>query len=154
MGISQGLYEEAKKIIPGGTQLLSKRPEMFLPDLWPAYYDRAKGCEVWDLDGRRYIDMSYMGIGSCALGYADSDVNKAIRSVVTRGNMSTLNAPEEVNLGKLLIKLHPWAGMVRYCRAGGEAMAIAVRIAIFVFPKPVGKTTKQLFLLHVCKIVS
>ena len=129
MGKSQNLYKKAKKIIPGGTQLLSKRPEMFLPGLWPAYYDKAKGCEVWDLDGKKYIDMSYMGIGTCILGYADAEVNKSVSAVIDKGNMCTLNAPEEVELAKLLIKIHPWSNMVRYARTGGEAMAVAVRIA-------------------------
>ncbi|PWB52451.1 MAG: aminotransferase class III [Candidatus Methanoperedenaceae archaeon] len=129
MGRSQELYRKARKIIPGGTQLLSKRPEMFLPGLWPAYYDRAKGCEVWDLDGKKYIDMSTMGVGSCILGYADDDVNKAVKSAVDRGSMCTLNAPEEVELAELLLELHPWAEMVRYARTGGESMMIAVRIA-------------------------
>ena len=129
MGKSQELYKEAKQIIPGGTQLLSKRPEMHLPDLWPAYYKKAKGCEVWDLDGNRYVDMSYMGIGSCILGYADLDVNEAVKKVVDQGTMTTLNCPEEVELAKLLCGLHPWADMARYARTGGEAMAVAVRIA-------------------------
>jgi len=129
MGKSQELYKKAKKLIPGGTQLLSKRPEMFLPELWPAYYKKAVGCEVWDLDGKKYTDMSFMGIGSCILGYADKDVNTAVEHVVKTGSMSTLNAPEEVELAELLIKLHPWAKMVRYARTGGESMAVAVRIA-------------------------
>lgn len=129
MGKSQELYKKAKKIIPGGTQLLSKRPEMFLPDLWPAYYSKAKGCEVWDLDGNKYTDMSYMGIGACVLGYADSDINKAVSFAIKNGSMTTLNAPEEVELAELLLNLHPWAKMVRYARSGGEAMAVAVRIA-------------------------
>jgi glutamate-1-semialdehyde 2,1-aminomutase len=129
MSTSQELYNRAKELIPGGTQLLSKRPEMFLPELWPAYYDRAKGCEVWDLDGNRYIDMSTMGVGSCVLGYADDDINKAVKSAVDKGNMCTLNAPEEVELAELLTELHPWAEMVRYARTGGEAMSVAVRIA-------------------------
>jgi len=129
MGKSQELYKRAKELIPGGTQLLSKRPEMFLPDLWPAYYNRAKGCEVWDLDGKKYVDMSTMGVGSCVLGYADDDVNRDVKSAVDKGNMCTLNAPEEVELAELLIKLHPWAEMVRYARTGGESMMIAVRIA-------------------------
>lgn len=129
MGKSQRYYKQAKKIIPGGTQLLSKRPEMFLPDLWPAYYDKAKGCKVWDLDGKTYLDMSYMGVGSCILGYADKDVDTVVKSAVDKGNMTTLNSPEEVELARLLLDLHPWADMVRYARSGGEAMAIAVRIA-------------------------
>ncbi|MBN1160577.1 MAG: aminotransferase class III-fold pyridoxal phosphate-dependent enzyme [Dehalococcoidales bacterium] len=125
----QELYKRAKTRIPGGTQLLSKRPEMFLPDLWPAYYSRAKGVEVWDLDGKKYIDMSYMGIGACVLGYADADVNKAVKNAVDDGSMSTLNCPEEVKLAELLCDIHPWAQMARYARTGGEAMSIAIRIA-------------------------
>ncbi len=123
------LWSKAKKIIPGGTQLLSKRAEMFLPNQWPSYYKKAKGVEVWDLDGNKYIDMSLMGVGSCILGYADPDVSKAVKKVIEQGSISTLNSPEEVELAELLLKLHPWAGMARFARTGGEAMAIAVRIA-------------------------
>lgn len=123
------LWNEAKRLMPGGTQLLSKRSEMFLPEQWPSYFDRAKGVEVWDLDGNHYIDMSIMGVGACILGYADDDVNEAVKQVIDKGSMCTLNSFEEVQLAKLLLSLHPWAGMVRYARTGGEAMAIAVRIA-------------------------
>ncbi len=129
MGISQELYEKAKKIIPGGTQLLSKRPEMHLPGAWPAYYQSAKGCHVTDLDGNVYCDMSFMGIGANVLGYCDEDVDKAVLDVVTQGSMCTLNAPEEVELAELLLELHPWADMVRYTKTGGEALSVAVRIA-------------------------
>ncbi len=129
MGKGQDLYIKAKQLIPGGVQLLSKRPEQFLPDQWPAYYSKAKGCEVWDLDGQKYIDMSFMGIGACTLGYADDDVNAAVQEAIQNGNMCTLNAPEEVELASLMLELHPWAEMVRYSRGGGDAMAIAVRIA-------------------------
>ena len=125
----QKLWQKAKSIIPGGNQLLSKRSEMFLPGGWPSYYSKAKGAHVWDLDGNKFIDMSIMGVGSCLLGYSDPDVNKAVKRAVDRGVMSTLNAPEEVELAELLCKIHPWAKMVRYARSGGEAMAIAVRIA-------------------------
>jgi glutamate-1-semialdehyde 2,1-aminomutase len=123
------LYQRAKQRIPGGTQLLSKRPEMYAPGRWPAYFREARGCEVIDLDGRRYIDMITSGIGSCLLGYADPDVTSAVQRRVALGSMSTLNAAEEVELAELLIELHPWAEQVRYARSGGEAMAIAVRIA-------------------------
>ena len=130
MGKSQDLYlKKAKSLIPGGTQLLSKRPEMFLPGYWPAYYQKAKGCQIWDLDGNSYIDMSYMGIGSCILGYADEDVDNAVKAVIDKGSMATLNCPEEIQLAEVLCEIHPWAEMVRYARTGGEAMAIAVRIA-------------------------
>lgn len=131
MRIAKGIqqWNKAKKIIPGGTQLLSKRSEQFLPNQWPSYYKKAKGVEVWDMDGNKFIDMSLMGVGACTLGYADDDVNKAVKSAVDVGSMATLNCPEEVELAELLLKLNPWADMVRYARTGGEAMAIAVRIA-------------------------
>lgn len=129
MGKSQTLYSKAKTMIPGGTQLLSKRPEMFLPDYWPAYYKKAKGCYVWDLDDNKYMDASYMGIGANVLGYADDDVDEAVRYAVSNGSMCTLNAPEEVELAEKIIELHPWAEKVRYAKTGGEALAIAVRIA-------------------------
>lgn len=129
MNKTQELYQKAKKIIPGGTQLLSKRPEQFLPNLWPAYYSKAKGCRVWDLDGKEYVDTSYMGIGANILGYADEEVNDAVTRAVLDGSMCTLNAPEEVTLAESLFSLHPWAEMVRYAKTGGEALSIAVRIA-------------------------
>ncbi len=123
------LYKRAKALIPGGTQLLSKRPEMFAPEVWPAYYSKAKGCRVWDLDGREYIDMSIMAVGACILGYADEDVDAAVIESIHRGVNSSLNCPEEVELAEALIDLHPWFDMVRYARGGGEALSIAVRIA-------------------------
>lgn len=128
-GTGQRLYAHARNLIPGGTQLLSKRPEMFLPDQWPAYYSRAKGAETWDLDGNRYVDVSHFGVGACVLGFADPDVDAAVLEAVRAGSMSTLNCPEEVELAELLIELHPWAEMARFCRGGGEAMAMAARIA-------------------------
>ncbi len=129
MGSGQKLYLKARQLIPGGTQLLSKRPEMFLPEQWPAYYSRAKGAEVWDLDGRKYTDVSSSGISSCVLGFADPDLEAAVIGAVKAGSMTTLNCPEEVELAELLIELHPWAEMVRYARCGGEIMAVAARIA-------------------------
>jgi glutamate-1-semialdehyde 2,1-aminomutase len=129
LGTGQKLWKRAKKIIPGGNMLLSKRPEMLLPDQWPAYFSKAKGCKVWDLDGKEYIDMSMMGIGTNILGYGHPEVDEAVSRVVGAGNMSTLNCPEEVYLAEKLIELHPWADMARFARSGGEANAIAIRIA-------------------------
>ena len=123
------LYNHAKSIIPGGTQLLSKRPEMFAPDVWPSYYSKAKGCEIWDLDDRKFIDMSIMSVGACILGYADEEVDEAVIKSIRDGVSASLNCAEDVKLADKLIELHPWFQMVRYARSGGEAMGIAVRIA-------------------------
>jgi glutamate-1-semialdehyde 2,1-aminomutase len=127
--LTQKLYRHAKEIIPGGVQLLSKRPENMAPDRWPPYFREARGCEVWDLDGKHYFDMVSNGIGACLLGFSDPDVNSAVRRRVNLGSMSSLNPPEEVELADLLCGVHPWAEQVRFTRCGGETCAVAVRIA-------------------------
>jgi len=129
MGTGQELYKKAKTLIPGGTMLLSKRPEMFLPEHWPSYFSKAKGCRIWDLDGKELIDMTIMGIGTNTLGYGNQAVDAAVMETVKNGNMSTLSCPEEVYLAEKLIELNPWAEMVRFARSGGEANSIAIRIA-------------------------
>ncbi len=111
------------------TQLLSKRPDRFSYGIWPGYFKRAKGAYTWDLDGNEYLDMSIGGIGANILGYADPDVDDAVINAIQNGSSSSLNCSEEIELAELLCELHPWAEMVRYARSGGEAMAIAVRIA-------------------------
>jgi glutamate-1-semialdehyde aminotransferase len=129
MRTGQDLYKKAKTLIPGGTMLLSKRPEMFLPENWPSYFSRAKGCKIWDLDNNELLDMSIMGIGTNTLGYGYDDVDKAVLETVKKGNMSTLSCPEEVYLAEKLVEMNPWADMVRFARSGGEANSIAIRIA-------------------------
>jgi glutamate-1-semialdehyde 2,1-aminomutase len=121
--------KRGKKLIPGLTQLLSKRPDQFAPDVWPTYFSKSSGTSVWDLDGNHYTDMSISGIGANVLGYCDPDVDAAVIECVRSGNSTSLNAPEEVELAELLCDIHPWADKVRYTRSGGEALAVAVRIA-------------------------
>lgn len=129
MSQNQKLYRKAKNLILGGTSLLSKRPEMFLPDHWPVYFQRTSGVKVWDLDGFEYIDMGLMGVGTNTLGYSNPEVDEAVSTVIAQGNLSSLNCFEEVQLAEELIKLNPWASKVRFARTGGEANALAVRIA-------------------------
>ena len=124
----QRLYKKAKNIILGGNMLLSKRPEMFLPDLWPSYFSKSKNIDVWDLDKNRYIDFIF-AVGQSTLGYSNSIIDKKVSKSIKRGNMTTFNCPEEVELSKKLIELHPWANMCKFARSGGEANAIAIRIA-------------------------
>ena len=125
----QELYKYAKTRIPAGTQLLSKRPEIYAPNQWPPYFREARGCETWDIDGKHYYDMATNGIGACLLGFRDPDVTRAVHRRVNLGSMATLNPPEEVELADLLCEIHPWAQQVRFTRTGGEAAMVAVRIA-------------------------
>ncbi|MDN3688781.1 aminotransferase class III-fold pyridoxal phosphate-dependent enzyme [Cyclobacterium jeungdonense] len=127
--VDQDLYRHAKSRIPGGVQLLSKRPENMAPEHWPPYFREARGCEVWDLDGRHYYDFSTNAVGSCLLGYAHPAVNDAVMRRIRLGSMSSLNAPEEVALADELCALHSWAEQARFVRGGGEACGLAIRIA-------------------------
>ena len=129
MGNGQKLWKRAKKVIPGGNMLLSKRSEMHLPENWPSYFSKTSGCSVWDLDGKHYYDYHLMGVGTNMLGYSHPEVDGAVTEVIKQGNLSTLNAPEEVALAEKLIEIDNWAGMVRFARSGGEANAVAIRIA-------------------------
>jgi glutamate-1-semialdehyde aminotransferase/spore coat polysaccharide biosynthesis protein SpsF (cytidylyltransferase family) len=129
LNTGQKMWKRAKNIIPGGTMLFSKNPDLFLPNFWPAYFEKTKGCYVWDLEGGKYLDISMMGVGTNILGYSKKEVDDVVRSVIDKGNMSTLNSKEEIFLAEKLIQMHPWAEKVRFARTGGEAAAIAVRIA-------------------------
>ena len=129
MTTGEKLWRRAKKVIPGGNMLLSKRTEQHLQKGWPSYFSRAKGCRVWDLDDNDYIDAGLFGIGTNILGFGHPKVDEAVMRVVQAGNMSTLNCPEEVYLAEKLVEMHPWSGMARFTRSGGEACAVAVRIA-------------------------
>lgn len=125
----QEYYEYAKTLIPGGTQLLSKRPELQAPGLWPAYFSKAEGCTITDRDGKQYRDFAHMGVGSCLLGFNAPGVNQAVIQRIQNGSMSSLNPPEEVELAEVLLQIHPWAEKARFARTGGEILAAAIRIA-------------------------
>ncbi len=129
IGRGQRLWKQSKTIIAGGNMLFSKRPDTFLPDLWPSYFKKTKGCLVTDLDNKKYYDLSTMSVGTNSLGYSNSKVDSAVKKVINNGNISTLNCPEEVYLAKKLVKLHTWAKKVRFARTGGEANSIAIRLA-------------------------
>ena len=123
------LWKRANDLIPGGNSLLSKNPELFAPDQWPTYFSKAKGCEVWDLNGNKFTDIGIMGVGTNLLGFANEEVDSAVHQAILNGNISTLNCLEEVELAERLVSIHPWSDMARFARTGGEANAIAVRIA-------------------------
>ena len=125
----QKLWKRANKVIPNGTMLFSKNPNLFLPKKWPSYFSKSKGCKIWDLDNIPYDDISLMGVGTNILGYNNNKVEKKVVNVIKDGNISTLNSVEEIHLAEKLISMHSWADMARFTRSGGEANAVAIRIA-------------------------
>src|SRR5262245_62076368 len=125
---SYDLYQKALEFIPGGTQLISRRPQLYAPGLTPPYVSCGKGSRFWDLDGNEYIDFM-MCVGASILGYADAAVDSAVVDQIRRGTAYSVSHPLEYELARELIATIPCAEMVRYCKGGGEANAIAVRIA-------------------------
>ena len=123
----QKLWKRANKVIPNGTMLFSKNPNLFLPKKWPSYFSKSKGCKIWDLDNIPYDDISLMGVGTNILGYNNNKVEKKVVNVIKDGNISTLNSVEEIHLAEKLISMHSWADSKVY--ALGEANAVAIRIA-------------------------
>lgn len=125
---SQELYRRALALIPGGTQLVSRRPTRYASGISPIYAARAKGARFWDVDGNEYIDWA-SGIGAIILGYCDEVVDGAVREQISRGTMYSINHELEIELAEELCRTIPCAEMVRYAKCGGEACAMAVRIA-------------------------
>ncbi|HID08285.1 MAG TPA: aminotransferase class III-fold pyridoxal phosphate-dependent enzyme [Armatimonadetes bacterium] len=122
------LFEHAVSIIPGGSQTLSKRPQMFAHGAYPVYLTHGRGAHVWDVDGNEYIDF-VMALGPINLGYAYPRVNDAIREQLERGIVMSLLHPLEVDVAELLIETIPCAEMVRFLKSGAEAMSACVRLA-------------------------
>jgi len=125
---SLDLWQQAERLIPGGAQLISRRPSRFAYGISPIYADRAVGARFWDVDGNEYIDW-VSGIGAVILGYADPVVDEAVMRQLRSGTLTSINHRLEIELAECLIEAIPCAEMVRYCKGGGEACAIAVRIA-------------------------
>ena len=123
------LWLKAKKVIPGGNSILSKRPERYAGKIWPIYFKKAKGCTIWDLENKKFFDFAQMGIGASILGYGNDDLNKFIKKKINQGISTTLNSFEEVDLAKKLLRLNPGSKGVKFARSGGEAMTVAIRLS-------------------------
>ena len=129
LNLGQKYWRRANDVIPGGTMLFSKNPDLHLPERWPAYFSRAKGINIWDLENKKYKDIFLMGIGTNTLGYSYQPVENKIKQSLFKSNMSSLNSIEEIFLAEKLLDMHKWAEKARFTRSGGEANAVAIRIA-------------------------
>jgi glutamate-1-semialdehyde 2,1-aminomutase len=125
---SMKLHQRALELIPGGTQLISRRPTQYAKGVSPIYAKKALGARFWDVDGHEYIDW-VSGIGAVILGYCDPVVDRDVRRQIRRGVATSINHELEIELAEELVSVVPCAEMVRYAKCGGEACAIAVRIA-------------------------
>lgn len=129
IGNGPKLWKYAKSIIPGGNMFFSKNSENFLPDQWPSYYSRSKKCFIWDLDKKKYLDMSLMGVGTNILGYANNKIDNKVILAIKSGNMTTLNSYAEVEFSEKLLSINEWAEKVKICKTGADANSISIRLA-------------------------
>ena len=115
------LFEKAQHLMPGGCQLVSRRPSRWAFGVSPIYAERAKGCRIWDIDGNEYVDWT-SAVGPIILGYADEVVDAAVREQMSKGSIYSILHESEIELAEELIRLVPSAEMVRYAKGGGGSL--------------------------------
>jgi glutamate-1-semialdehyde aminotransferase len=128
LSASRALWDRAERVIPLGTQTLSKSPTQFVRGITPIYLRRGRGSHVWDVDGNEYIDYP-MALGPVLLGYADPTVDDAIRRQLIDGITFTLMHPLEVEVAERIVEMCPGVEAVRFGKSGSDAMSAAVRAA-------------------------
>ena len=122
------LYAQAEQWFPYGTQLWSRSPHLGPYGQAPIYFERARGCRFWDVDGNEFIDTG-MAVGPVTLGYCYDAVDRAVKAQIDQGVLGTINNAVEIEMAQTLGQMIPSAEMVKFCKGGGEADAIAVRLA-------------------------
>ena len=125
---SNQLYKKALKIIPMGSQTYSKGVKAFSDGVSPKFLKKGKGCEVWDVDGNKFIDY-VMANQPLILGYADPDVNNAIKKQLNLGSTFSVSNKLEIDVAELLNKHIPDADGARFGKNGADAKTIAVRLS-------------------------
>ena len=95
------LYEQAGELIPGWTQLISRRADQFAHGVSPIYAQRAKGSRFVDVDENEYIDWM-SAVGAIILGHADEVVDGAVKEQIDRGSLFSANNPLELELAEEL----------------------------------------------------
>jgi glutamate-1-semialdehyde aminotransferase len=121
-------FEEALKLIPWGTQTNAKRPYPQFEGAMPKFIDRGKGCRIWDMEGKEYIDFR-LALGPVTLGYCYDEVDDAVREQMKKGVLFSMASPLELELAQQLHEVVPNAEMVRFMKTGEDANLCNVRIA-------------------------
>jgi glutamate-1-semialdehyde aminotransferase len=122
------LWESALKLMPRGTQTMSKCPDQFVDGVYPKFVKSGKGAYLYGLDGKQYLD--YMcALGPIILGYNHTATNNAIKKQLKNGIIFSWPSLLEQELAQLINEVVPCAEQVRFCKNGTDANLAAVRIA-------------------------
>ena len=125
---SDDLYEKALSLIPWGTQTNAKRHYPYFNETMPKFIVRGKGCRIWDMEEKEYIDFR-LALGPVTLGYCYDEVDDAVRAQLDRGVLFSMASPIEVELAELVHDMVPNAEMCRFMKTGEDANLSNVRIA-------------------------
>ncbi len=126
--MSKTMLARAERLIPQGTQTFSKSALQFPAGHAPLFITHGEGGHVWDVDGNEYIDL-VCGLLPVMLGYADPDVDEAIRQQLTRGITFSLATALEIELAERMSEVVPCAEKVRFAKNGSDATSAAIRLA-------------------------
>jgi glutamate-1-semialdehyde 2,1-aminomutase/spore coat polysaccharide biosynthesis protein SpsF len=126
--LSRDLARRAARVIPGGSQTLSKGATQYVQGVAPTFLVRGQGSHVWDADGNEYIDFP-MALGPIILGHGYPAVDEAVRRQMTQGVSFSLPHPLEIEVAERLAAMVPCAEMARFGKNGSDATAGAVRLA-------------------------
>ncbi|MEW6510945.1 MAG: aminotransferase class III-fold pyridoxal phosphate-dependent enzyme [Bacteroidota bacterium] len=121
-------FEEALRLIPWGTQTNAKRPYPFFQETMPKFIVRGKGCRLWDMEGKEYVDFR-LALGPVTLGYCYDEVDNAVREQLAKGVLFSMASPIELEVAKRINRIVPNAEMVRFMKTGEDANMCNVRIA-------------------------
>jgi glutamate-1-semialdehyde aminotransferase len=122
------LFEQAKKLVPGGV-LGARKPSDFIEGEYPIFLEYGKGCRLTDVDGNEYIDF-LCGYGPIILGYREEEVDEAVtRQIKDKGFCFTLTQRYQNELAKKLSELVPCSEMSIFLKTGSDATTASIRIA-------------------------
>jgi glutamate-1-semialdehyde 2,1-aminomutase len=123
---SKELFLKAQEIIPGGVNSPVRAGRSVGVD--PPFIQRADGCHLWDVDGKRYIDY-ISSWGPMILGHRHPEVIQGINSALENGTSYGAPTELELNLAKTIVDTIPSVEMVRMVNSGTEATMSAIRLA-------------------------
>jgi len=125
---SKKLFERAINTIPMAAQTFSKSYLQWPLNISPSFLKSGKGCLVTDVDNNKYIDY-LLALLPIITGYADPDIDKAVKKQIDKGVILSLSHPLEIELSEMLVDIIPYAEMVKLGKNGSDVLSAAVRIA-------------------------
>jgi len=123
---SKQLFEEAKRYLPGGVD--SPVRSFRAVGGTPLFIERGKGCKIFDVDGREYIDY-VCSWGPLILGHAHPAIVSALQAAVENGTSYGAPTEKESILARLIVEAMPSLDLVRFVNSGTEAAMVAIRLA-------------------------